>query len=210
LPHPNVHWVFQQGRGLIHGVHSGRFVTTLSGRDGVFGVKFRAGAFRAFLGRSVSTLRDRSILMEEVFGGDSARLARELMALDPDDAAMVDAASRFLLARLPVPDAQADWVARIVDEIAADRNVLRVEQLLDRYDTSKRTLQRSFHDYVGIGPKWVIERFRMHEAVERLANGDTVDLTRLALDLGYFDQAHFGRAFKALIGRSPREYLGKD
>jgi AraC-like DNA-binding protein len=53
----------------------------------------------------------------------------------------------------------------------------------------------------------VINRYRLHEALERLAQGGNVEWARLALDLGYFDQAHFIRDFKALVGRTPGEYL---
>jgi len=47
----------------------------------------------------------------------------------------------------------------------------------------------------------------LHEAVEQLNNGKTVDFTKLALDLGYFDQPHFIKDFKALIGKTPEEYM---
>ena len=51
----------------------------------------------------------------------------------------------------------------------------------------------------------MLERIRLHEAAERMAEGEG-DWAALALDLGYFDQAHFIKAFKAVVGRSPAEY----
>jgi AraC-like DNA-binding protein len=68
-------------------------------------------------------------------------------------------------------------------------------------------LQRWFNEYVGVGPKWVINRYRLHEAIERLAGDLPVDWTQLALELGYFDQAHFIRDFKALVGVPPAAYV---
>ena len=70
---------------------------------------------------------------------------------------------------------------------------------------SPRTMQRLFRRYVGVSPKWVLQRYRLHEAAERIAAGEQ-DLARLGLDLGYFDQAHFIKDFKSLVGRSPAEY----
>jgi AraC-like DNA-binding protein len=32
------------------------------------------------------------------------------------------------------------------------------------------------------------------------------DLTRLAYECGYFDQAHFIKDFKAFVGKTPTEY----
>ena len=80
-----------------------------------------------------------------------------------------------------------------------------VEELCAHAGYSKRTLQRLFREYVGVTPKWVLQRIRLHEAAERMADGEG-DWPRLALDLGYFDQAHFIKAFKAVIGRTPADY----
>ncbi len=69
-----------------------------------------------------------------------------------------------------------------------------------------RALQRLFSRYVGVSPKWMIKRYRLHEAIERVAAGRAVNWSRLALDLGYFDQTHFIKDFKALVGRTPADY----
>ena len=71
---------------------------------------------------------------------------------------------------------------------------------------SLRALQRLFNDAVGVGPKWVINRYRMHEAVARVQAGQPVSWAALAQDLGYFDQAHFIADFRKLVGRTPGDY----
>ena len=81
-----------------------------------------------------------------------------------------------------------------------------VEEIARRHAVSTRTLQRLFRRHVGVGPKWVLRRYRLQEAAEQLAAGERSDWTRLALDLGYFDHAHFIRDFRAVVGRSPSEY----
>ena len=75
-----------------------------------------------------------------------------------------------------------------------------VAELADRFAVSQRTLQRAFADCVGVGPKWVLQRYRMHEAAERIAAGEPPDAAALAFDLGYFDQSHFIRDFTTQIG----------
>jgi AraC-like DNA-binding protein len=206
LPHPNVHLVLEPGRTRIQGVHTGRFTRLLQGEGGVFGIKFRPGGFRPFFGRPVSQLRDRSAAICDVFGPQAAPLESEIFA-HSDDAAMVAVAERFLTTRLPPPDPSVERVGEIVDSIAADRAITTVEQVMERWQLSKRMLQRLFNEYVGVGPKWVICRYRLHEAIERLAGDAPPDWTQLALKLGYFDQAHFIRDFKALVGRPPAAYV---
>jgi AraC-like DNA-binding protein len=83
---------------------------------------------------------------------------------------------------------------------------VRVGELAARHGMSPRSLQRLFRRYVGVSPKWVLRRYRLHEAAERIAEGRDGDWARPALDLGYFDQAHFIRDFKALVGASPAQY----
>nr|BFE68666.1 hypothetical protein GCM10020092_019670 [Actinoplanes digitatis] len=67
-------------------------------------------------------------------------------------------------------------------------------------------MQRLFADYVGLGPKWVIRRYRLHEVGERLAAGADIDWARLVGELGYADQAHFTRDFTAMFGEPPTVY----
>jgi AraC-like DNA-binding protein len=59
---------------------------------------------------------------------------------------------------------------------------------------------------VGVGPKWVIRRYRLHEVTERMAAGSRIDWAGLAADLGYADQAHLTRDFGALFGEPPTRY----
>jgi AraC-like DNA-binding protein len=94
----------------------------------------------------------------------------------------------------------------MVYAVAEDRRVVKVENLVDRYGVGKRTLQRLFVKYVGVSPKWVIQRYRLHEAAEQLAAGGSVNQSALALRLGYSDQAHFVRDFKAMVGTTPAQY----
>lgn len=206
LPHPNLHLVFDPGRTRVHGVHDGRFTTVLEGVGGVFGVKLRPGGFRGFLDRAVATLRGRSLPLDEVFGAEAAAWETRLLA-EADDAGRVEVAEGFLRARKPADDADALLAGRIVDAIEADRDTLRVEDLVERWGLGQRSLQRLFREYVGIGPKWVINRYRLHEVLALADAGGPVDWTAVAQDLGYFDHAHFIRDFRALVGCTPTAYV---
>jgi AraC-like DNA-binding protein len=204
LPHPNVHLVVEPGSIAAWGVHTGRWTRVLEGRSQAFGIKFRPGAFRAPLGRAVSTIADASIAADVLFGADAAALSDVLG--HEDDRAAADIASAFLRDRLPAIDGTALLAGRIVDSIADDLELHSADALARRCDMSLRALQRLFNEFVGVGPKWVIKRYRMHEAVARVQAGQPVSWAALAQDLGYFDQAHFIADFRKLIGRTPGEY----
>lgn len=205
LPHPSVHWVIEPAQASIAGVHTGRFTRLLDDASWVFGIKFKPGGFQPFLGRPVSDLQDRTIDAAEVFGAAGKALEAEVRGC-ADEHAMADAAERFLLAHRPAPDPLARRASELVARIAQDRELTRAEQLADREALPLRQLQRLFREHVGVGPKWVIQRYRLHEAVERLKTGEQVDWADFAQTLGYFDQAHFIAAFRKLVRCTPATY----
>ena len=205
LPHPSVHLVVEPPQARLYGVHQGRFVRVLEGQGRVFGIKFRPGGFRPFYGAEVAKLMDGSLAARDLFGAPAGRFEDEVFAaIDMD--AMTAAAERLLLAHLPDVDANVERVAGLVAAIASDRSITAVEQLCERTGLNARALQRLFKNYVGIGPKWVINRYRLHEAIAQLQQGQAADWVELALSLGYFDQAHFIRDFRTLVGCTPAQY----
>ncbi len=205
LPHPSVQMILEVDASRVAGVHRGRFVTTLAGRGRVLGTKFLPGGFRPFLGRPVSTLTGRSLRLAEIFGAAAGDLDERALA-QRDPAAAFAVIEEFLRAREPRPDEAIGRIGRIVQRAATDREITRVDHLVREFGLGPRNLQRLFDDYVGVSPKWVIQRYRLHEAAERLAQEPTIDGSRLAADLGYADQAHFIRDFKRLVGATPADY----
>jgi AraC-like DNA-binding protein len=208
LPHPNVHLVVEHGQARIWGVHGGRFVRVLDGRGLVFGVKFRAGGFQPFLGRPVSALADAWLPITAVLPG-SGTFERDVLGADTMEE-LAAAADRHLLAHLPPPDPQVARVGALVARVAADPALYSVQTLATEAGVTVRTLQRLFGRYVGVSPKWVINRYRLHEAIEHVQSGRTVAWAELALALGYFDQAHFIRDFTHLVGHPPAAYARRE
>jgi AraC-like DNA-binding protein len=155
----------------------------------------------------ISTLADSVVDIRDVFGVDGDEVERAVLS-DREDSSRLATVEDFLRRRGPQPDAHAARIAEIVYAVAEDRGILKVEDLVERYGIAMRTLQRLFARYVGISPKWVIQRYRLHEAAEQLAAGGSVSQSALAHELGYNDQAHFVRDFKAIVGTSPAAYAG--
>jgi AraC-like DNA-binding protein len=197
VPYPNVHLTFEGGAATVHGVSSGHQQKLLTGRGRVVGVAFRAGRFRPFLRAPVAGLTDRSVDAREVFGPDLP------------DALDVQSVEDWLRARLPDRDPAAEEAGDIVGEIIRRPATTRVEELALDLGTSTRRLQRLFAEHVGVGPKRVIRRYRLHEVTQRLAAGTAVDWAGLAAQLGYADQGHFVRDFTAMFGESPTRYAAR-
>ena len=195
VPYPNVHLTFTTGQpSTVTGVPRRRVVKVLAGQGRVLGVAFRPGCFRPWLGRSVATITDRALA--EPFAWLPGR------GVVPDR----EAVEELLRAHRPPRDPTAEAVADLVERIAGDPELTRVDSVAALRGTSVRGLQRLFAEYVGIGPKWVIRRYRLREITERLAAGGPVDWAGLAAELGYADQAHLVRDFRAMVGETPTWY----
>ncbi len=218
LPHPSCYLVFEHDlerpiddpgvlrRAEVSGVTSGKFSRTMEGHGRVFGLKFQSGGLRPFLKSPVSAFTDRVVPAAEVFGPDILMLAAKLRALDsPEIMAMI--ATDYFARHLPERDPNAELSTTIVNRILHDPTILSVETLSRRSALSIRSLQRLFREYVGVSPKWVICRFRLHELLERFHSGEEIDGAQLALDLGYADRAHLINDFRKLAGSPPTEYL---
>jgi AraC-like DNA-binding protein len=218
VSHPSVHVTVESGdrprfghampAGLVHGVITRKFSQEIAGRGRVFGVKFRPGGFGAFTGADVGAWTDRVLPLAAAYGGVAAALTTDVLAAEGDSerATLMDA---FLLERLPARDERYDEVLAIVRDIQDDPTLTTVDLAARRHAMSERTLQRLFRRYVGVGPKWVLQRARLHDAVDRIDTGQVRDLASLAIELGWFDQAHFTRDFTALVGQSPAAYAAR-
>jgi len=206
LPYPSVHAVFDStGKSGVFGVTTGAFDYTLQDAGKVCGLKFRPGAFRALLGRPVHTITDLVLPLSQVFGWDDAAAAPAVLDQE-DDLAMMAAADTLLRPVLPAPHPQVERIAAILRTVETTPGLTQVAALADAAGMGVRSLQQLFGEYVGVSPKWVLRRFRLHEAADRLAQGEAPDLTALALELGYYDQAHLTADFRRLVGEAPGRY----
>ncbi|WP_205472263.1 AraC family transcriptional regulator [Nocardioides sp. SYSU D00038] len=218
VSHPSVHVTVETGTeprfghvlpaGLVHGVVTRRFSQRIAGAGRVFGVKFHPGGFGAFTGADVGGWTDRVVPLVEALGAEATGFTRAVLDLDTDEE-RARCADGFLAARAPARDPRYDDVLAVVDDIRSDPRLTSVDLVARRHGVSERTLQRLFRRYVGVGPKWVLQRARLHDAVDRIDTGRYVDLAGLAVELGWFDQAHFTRDFTALVGQSPAAYAAR-
>jgi AraC-like DNA-binding protein len=205
LSHPSVHITIERGRSAVTGVPRGRFTRRLEGNGLVFGIKFVPGGFRPLVAFPIAQLTDRAIPLDQILGSRGPALEAAVLS-QATMAGQIMIATAHLRELVPERDATVEQVAALVKQVLDDREIRKVDDLAQRSGLGSRALQRLFSDYVGVSPKWVIRRYRLHEAMERMDTGTAIDWSALALELGYFDQAHFIRDFKSLVGRTPGDY----
>jgi AraC-like DNA-binding protein len=204
LPHAGANLCFEPTGASVHGVITRRATHPLEGVGLSVGTMFTPAGFAGFAAMAMGDLTDRGVPLSEALAGGEA-LEREVEgAVDVE--ARIAAVERFLRARRPPTDPAVELVNAIVAWMLASPVGTRVTEVAACHGLSPRTLQRLFRRYIGVGPKWVLQRYRLHEAAERIASGRVVAWSDLALELGYADQAHFVRDFHAVVGQTPSAY----
>lgn len=118
----------------------------------------------------------------------------------------VAAYGRWMLENVAPPDEQGLLANAMEEFIAADRTVVRVEQVAQHLGISARAVQRLARSHVGLPPAAMIRRYRLQEAAQRLRTDPSVSIAQVAAELGYADHAHLSADFRSVLGFSPSSY----
>lgn len=214
VPHPSISLTVERGDGRrdgrsgdgvwVTGVVSRRFDVTQVGTGGAVGIKFLPGGFTALTGVAAGPLTDRVVRAGELVDVFDALAPMPLDAHEARDA-MCGVVAEIGAA----PDEAFETVTEVL-RILRDPDLTRVDDLATRCALSPRSLQRLFQRYVGVSPKWVLRRYRLHDAMTGLDGGYPGSLADLATELGWYDQSQFARDFTSLVGIPPSMYRDRD
>ncbi|MDE2573601.1 MAG: helix-turn-helix transcriptional regulator [bacterium] len=83
-------------------------------------------------------------------------------------------------------------------------NPLSLESVARSASLSRFTLSRLFSEYAGVSMRVYYRRLRLRNALDAMLD-KRIDLTAIATNLGFSDQAHFTNAFRAEYGMSPSD-----
>ncbi len=99
------------------------------------------------------------------------------------------------------------WLDQTLMEIFAHNGVISLGNLVRKSNLSERHFRRKFKEIVGVTPKYYCKVIQLNSVFEIIKSGSSEKLHLLALDCGYYDQAHFINDFNKYIGESPGHFL---
>lgn len=197
---------------ILTGVWPQNYKRRLTGKGRVLGVKFRPATFFNVLKESVSSITgkaDKLIDVIDTFNPSSLADVFSISSKEKQLSAIHDILSPRLtpLSRIEIK------IRDCIETIENDSSVYyKSNDIADMFNVSPRQLQRLFHLYVGVGPKWILMRSRIRHAIKLLCEQERgiLKLAELAFESGYYDQAHFNNEFKRLTGVTPTAYIRKE
>jgi AraC-like DNA-binding protein len=187
----------------IAGLQSGALTIGSPRFSDLLGIRFRPGGAHAFLPVPPAALLDDVVEARDLLS--EAGSLRERLALAPSRVAQAAVAQAWLMERLRPRERDFLLVERAIVMLSRLDGRESVTGTCERLGISNRHLVCLFRDIVGLPPKTFARIQRFHAALRRLPASPAI--TSLALDLGYFDQAHFNHEFRRLAGITPTEFV---
>lgn len=108
---------------------------------------------------------------------------------------------------LALDTGQAPLVEAVVDEISRCNGIVKLARLYRNYPVAARQMRRYFEQVVGISPKHFAKICQVNAVIRAMMQNDTERLRSLALDHGFYDQAHFIHDFHRFVAMDPGGFL---
>jgi AraC family transcriptional regulator len=189
--------------------------------------QFQAGVNRCFVvdvGAALSASLERRglagaaarIVTQQRASWLATRLYEEFCREDAESALAIEGLTSAVLAQLiRVAEREAydeptpAWLPAVLDLVDRRyRAPVRLAKLAEHAGVHPRFLSRVFRRCVGVTLTDYVRRRRIDWAGERLVTTD-LPLSRIAMEAGFTDQAHFARLFKRVTGLTPRAFRAR-
>jgi AraC-like DNA-binding protein len=175
-------------------------------RFGIFGVYLYPFAMSELFDIPCIALTNEMIDMTTILGTAGKEL-QEKMMLAPDNQTRVTIISQFLESRLARRKTKHHSISETIRQIISTDGSSNVQRLAEDSFLSMRQFQRNFKEYAGFSPKLFTRIIRFQTALRKYPEKESLSLTDIAYDCGYYDQSHFIHDFKEFSGHHPGTYF---
>jgi AraC-like DNA-binding protein len=172
-------------------------------------IAFKRGRAFPFYPFATSDLSDTVAEADLIFGRRFHDLREQLLAARSIDQ-MFQLVERFLLQQAGgalQADAPARCIEYAVSSIIHKPTLRRLHELSEEIGYSQKHFIELFRQQVGVTPKQYLKIMRFQRAIRVMETKETIHWSQIALECGFYDQAHFIHDFKHFSGFTPNEYL---
>jgi AraC-like DNA-binding protein len=177
-------------------------------------VRFHPGGAQPLLGNSMRELSDHRVALASIWSSQVASEWTERLKEVESGPGRVRLLERLLIGRIPGSPPPDPRVREAVRRIKLSGGSFPVKRMSSTLGLTRQHLTRLFDFHVGVGVKIFSRITRLRHVLRALERASPercrVDWARLAVDAGYFDQAHLVRDFKALTGLTPERFQHRD
>ncbi len=194
------------GRSVFSGARSEGFVIDTMQQERVFGIAFQPGGAFPFFALPASETTNSSIALDCLWAMAAGEIREKLLAAHGPEQ-MFAVAQRELLRRATRPLGLHPAVAFARREFCRAPQISSIARIVEKTGFSSRRFIQLFHGEIGLTPKAFCRVRRFQRALQSVHGTKEAAWTEVALDCGYYDQAHFNHDFRAFSGLTPSDYL---
>ncbi len=199
-----------QPRAMVLGQTIEPFYIEPTGYVNTFAIRFYPYGFANFVTEPIKNLANKETPIGQLFEEKKARELEEKIIGAKDMKLRIEIIESFLLERLNEKSTVENIVKTTVDALLSTNGNAQIKTILKDDLSKRRLLERKFAKEIGVSPKQLGKLIRLQSALKMLLNKETENLTNIAYQSDYYDQAHFIKDFKEFTGTSPREFLGNE
>lgn len=198
------HFAQNEHRGAWFSVTQSIARVVFAGEIDSFGVRFFPGGAHALLGIELTDLVDnRCALVDlELPGWETLFSAMESVSNARRVTLLEDWLSLCARGRKESGPVQKLWPS-------LRRSETDIDEDLRNSGISRRRFERLFRQQTGMAPNKFKMLWRIKRARYLIKTQPLLPLIEVALQCGYFDQAHFNHQFLAVVGLTPGQYRNR-
>jgi len=195
-----------QPREMVLGQITESFFIEPTGYVNTFAVRFYPYGFANFVSIPIKKLANKETPLELIFGKKQSQELRQKIKRAANTKARIKIVEAFLLNKLKNKSTIDHIVKTTVDMMLLTKGSTPIKSILKNDLSKRRQIERKFFEKVGISPKKLGKVIRLQAVLKMLLNRQSKNLTELAYDNEYYDQAHFTKDFKEFTGTTPKEF----
>lgn len=197
-----------QPRAMVLGHTMEPFYIEPTGYVNTFAIRFYPYGFANFISQPLTDLANKETPLHALFGAQLALELEQKIVQATGYRQRIEIIEKFLFDSLHTKTTIDQIVKSTVDALLATKGSIPIKTILKEDTSKRRQLERNFRQQIGISPKQLGKVIRMQAALKRLLNKEAGEnLTDIAYESAYYDQAHFIKDFKEFTGTNPSEFL---
>jgi len=195
---------------MVMGQRTKSYYILPTGDVDTFAICFYPIGFVNFVKTPLDELVDKETPIAALFGQAEANALEEQMIQAIDSLQRITIIEAFLLKKMNEKHTISHIVESTVDVLLKTNGTIPIHTILKDDLSKRRQLERHFKKQIGISPKQLGKVIRLQASLNLLLNKKSETLTDIAYENEYFDQNHFIKDFKELVGVTPKEFVGNE